>query len=211
MIRMLGALALAAASAAAAIALDGPDPLGRLALRAGMPELAAPLLRDPLWKGIALYRAGAYDAAVAELRRAGPSGYFDRGNALARAGRFPEAVEVYDAALYDEPLDADARANRALVLALIDVVGEAQAAPGRSEPDGGFVEPAGLIVGEAPDTEAYKSNTRRRFEDQYMAATPQWLATLPDEPGQFLRLRLAEESRRRFESGTGLPPPEDPR
>lgn len=211
--RWLLALAALVLTGGVSVALDGLAPLGRAALRAGLPGLAAPLLRDPLWQGVALYRADDYGAAVAALRAAGPRGYFDRGNALARAGRYPEAVEVYDAALYDRPRDADARANRALVLALISVVGEAQAATGRSEPDGAPPEPQ---FQEHQETYyqpilTNQEQGRRHFEDQAMAATPQWLATLADEPGQYLELRLRSEQERRFADGIGLPPPEDPR
>lgn len=207
--RALALLALIAAAAGAAFALDGAAPLGRAALNAGLPSLAAPLLNDPLWRGLALYRAGDYEAAVAALRAAGPSGYFDRGNALARAGRYREAVEVYDAALYDRPRDDDARANRALVSALAGLVGEAQAATG--------------APGEGEDAPQFHQETyyqpilteqqqvRKSFDAQYVAASRQWLATLPDAPGQYLKLRLQAEQKRRLEIGTGMPAPEDPR
>ena len=38
----------------------GSAPFGRVALSFGLPKLAAPLLRDPLWRGVAHYRAGAF-------------------------------------------------------------------------------------------------------------------------------------------------------
>ena len=126
--RLLALSFLILLTASGAIALDGPAPFGRLALSLGYPSLAAPLLDDPFWKGVAFYRQGRYEEAVAALRAAGPAGYYNRGNALARIGRFNEAIEVYDAHIYRAPHDDDAHVNRTLIVDLAGVVGEGRLA-----------------------------------------------------------------------------------
>lgn len=211
--RKLALAILILLTGAAAIALDGLAPFGRLALSFGYPALAEPLLDDPHWKGIALYRQGRYEEAVAALRAAGPSGYYERGNALAQAGRFNEAIEVYDAHIYRVPNDDDAHFNRTLIVDFVGVVGE-----GRLSADGmtkGLVTGGQTEVAEKLDamTEAWnrwRQSGRRTFADQAVVASRQWLTTLPDEPGRYLKLRLAAEHKRRFDARIGMAPAADP-
>jgi Ca-activated chloride channel family protein len=42
-----------------------------------------------------------------------------------------------------------------------------------------------------------------------MIADEQWLATMPDEPGRYLKLRIAAEYQRRLEAGIAAPPGDD--
>lgn len=93
-----------------------PDQQAAQALREGHPEQAQQLARDPAWRGVAAYRAGDYAAAAADLQHAsGGDAAYNRGNALARAQRYQDAIKAYDEALKLDPADADARANRKAV------------------------------------------------------------------------------------------------
>jgi Ca-activated chloride channel family protein len=84
------------------------------------PEQAAARLDDPEWKGSALYRSGQFDAAAQVFDRAeGPRASYNRGNALARAGKLEEALAAYDNALAANPDMEDARHNRKLVEELL--------------------------------------------------------------------------------------------
>ena len=61
-----------AAGGVLALAIAGPAALGKLALLAGLPGLAAPLISAPAIKGVALYRAGDHrgaDLAFRDLAR----------------------------------------------------------------------------------------------------------------------------------------------
>jgi tetratricopeptide (TPR) repeat protein len=118
---MMRVLAIAACLLAGVVALAGGDRGGRLLLHWGMPSLAASMLSDPAWRGIALYQASRHDEALAALRATrSPEAAYNLGNALARTGDFKLAVKAYDLALRRDPDDGDARANRALVLALMN-------------------------------------------------------------------------------------------
>lgn len=64
----------------------------------------------------AAYRRGDYEAAARGFERLpGADAAYNRGNALARMGRYEDALAAYDAALKAAPGMADAAANRAAV------------------------------------------------------------------------------------------------
>lgn len=70
--------------------------------------------------GTQAYRAGEFDAAAQAWRGLDSAvGHYNRGNALARAGQYRDAIDAYDAALLEQPGMADAIANKAAVEALL--------------------------------------------------------------------------------------------
>jgi len=116
-------LALPAAPAQAGVWRDlwqRPDQQAQDALAAGNAKEAQSLARDPDLRGTAAYRAGDFAGASEDFTRAegaDPSADADynRGNALARQGKFADALKAYDAALARAPQMEDARVNRAAV------------------------------------------------------------------------------------------------
>ncbi len=91
------------------------------ALELGDPARAASVARDPLWKGSALYRDGQYEEAADAFAQSDQTAAdYNRGNALARAGRLRAAVRAYDTVLEADPQHPDALYNRALVARLIE-------------------------------------------------------------------------------------------
>lgn len=79
----------------------------------GDAKTAQSLARDPALRGAAAYRAGDFAAAEQHFGAlAGADAQYNRGNALAKAGRYEEALAAYDNALKTDPQHADAKANR---------------------------------------------------------------------------------------------------
>ncbi|MCM0611570.1 VWA domain-containing protein [Marinobacter sediminum] len=80
------------------------------------PDQATKLLQTPEWRGSALYKSGKFQEAAKEFSGVeGPLADYNRGNALARAGKLEQAIEAYDTALEQSPELEDAQYNRNLV------------------------------------------------------------------------------------------------
>jgi Ca-activated chloride channel family protein len=191
---------LLAAAGLAAIVAAGPQALGRLTLMVGLPGVAAPLISDPSVRGVALYRAGRYQDADDAFRAAGRGSTYNRGLSLAATGHYPLARAYFDAVLFAAPGDSEARENRNVVAALIPPVIGAGNEAGRIN-----VTPI-AVPGGMPTDETTRVHGRR-LDAGGLVADGTWLATLPDDPGEFLRLRLDDEHRRRL--SLGQTPPEE--
>jgi Ca-activated chloride channel homolog len=77
---------------------------------------AAAKFQNPRWKASALYRAGRYaDAAKLLDESQTADDYYNQGNALARQGDLPGALQAYQQALQKNSAHADARYNQELV------------------------------------------------------------------------------------------------
>lgn len=184
---------------ATCLVLAGPQALGRLALLAGLPRPATVLLTDPLEKGVALYRAGEYAAADAAFAGSGRSQTYNRGLSLAATGDYPLSVAYFDAVLFANPADAEARRNRDLVRGMYPPMQGDSIVPGRIEGHGGLgpAEETAQTTAGIQDPE-----THRKIDARGVVASDEWLATISDDPGEFLRLRLKAEYDRR--AGQGL-------
>jgi len=183
----------------ACVLLAGPGAWGRLLLVSGLPA-GAGLMSDPAARGLALYRSGSYEAADKAFADAGRGQTFNRALTLAATGRYALSVAYFDAVLFSNPADAEARRLRALVDRLAPKTRGDSIAPGRLAGHG-----SGLYQAEksrwgwpgTPDPEWQRKVSARGY-----AASDAWLDTITDDPGEFLRLRLAREYERR--AGLGL-------
>jgi len=191
---------LLAGAGLAALAAAGPTALGRLFLMAGLPGAAAPLIDDPAVRGVALYRAGRYTEADDAFRAAGRGSTYNRGLSLAATGSYPLSRAYFDAVLFAAPGDSEARENRDVVNGLIPpVIGEGNEA--------GRIAVKAIAVPGGMPTEQSVLGYGKRLDAGGLVADAGWLATLPDDPGEFLRLRLSGEHRRRL--SLGQTPPEE--
>jgi Ca-activated chloride channel family protein len=116
----IGLVLLLVPLSAGAVDWDGlwrrDDQRGVAALEQGDAARAAQLFEDPEWKASALYRSGRYDESAKTLEGHDTQrAHYNRGNALARTGQFPQAIAEYEEALRLDPNDADARYNRDLL------------------------------------------------------------------------------------------------
>ena len=92
-----------------------------------------------LQRGVEAYRSGDYKAAMSHWADLpGADAAYNRGNALARQGRYDEAIAEYDRALRQQPGMADATENRRVAAAARKQRAEQQAQrkpqPGSSSP-----------------------------------------------------------------------------
>ncbi|MEJ1162013.1 tetratricopeptide repeat protein [Prosthecomicrobium sp. N25] len=89
--------------------------------------------------------------------------------------------------------------------------GEGQARGSATDSEG-----AGRSGGAAALAKAFEQAAIRQalvnkpFDNKSIVASRQWLATLPDDPGRFLKLRLQVEREQRAEKGLAVPPGGDP-
>ncbi len=96
-----------------------PDQQGHRALAAGDSERAQQLFQDPAWSGTAAYQSGDYTAAASAFEALDSAdAWYNRGNALARAGELDAAIAAYRESLARKPEQADAQNNIELLEAL---------------------------------------------------------------------------------------------
>jgi len=164
------------------------DQQGRRAFERGDFARAAALFEDPMWRGVAAYRTGDWDAAVdAFARLESPEGLFDLGNAYARRGDLALAVAAYEQALARRPGWREAKENRDLVAALIpkpkkpDEEEEAEEAPD-VKPD------------EVKFDEKGKKGKEGRVEVSQAQVGEMWLRGLTTSPAGFLRQKFATQA-----------------
>ena len=97
-----------------------PDQQAAAALAQGDHQRALGLAQRPDQRGAASYRLGDYQAAAEAFGAAGGAeGQYNRGNALALAGKLEEALAAYDEALKTQPGMEDAAYNKARVEELL--------------------------------------------------------------------------------------------
>ena len=97
-----------------------PDQQASKALAAGDYARAAAVAPDAARRGSADYKRGDYQLALDEFSRTtGADADYNRGNALARLGRYQDAIAAYDKAIAEAPPNDDAKANKAAVQALL--------------------------------------------------------------------------------------------
>lgn len=93
-----------------------PDQRAAAALAQGDAARAQELARDPQWRGSAAYRAGDYAAATESFAKGqGADALYNQGNALAKAGKYEEAIGAYERALAANPAMDDAKSNKQAV------------------------------------------------------------------------------------------------
>ena len=185
-----------------ALIASGGDARGKLALLLRLPGLAAQSVSSPDVRGVMLYDAGDYAAADASFQQAGRGSTYNRGLSLAATGNYPLSRAYFDAVLFANPSDSQARENRNVVNALIPPL------QGEGNGTGRIATVVIATPGGSPVAEARRLG--RPLDEGKRVADAAWLATLPDDPGEFLRLRLRDEYGRRLSMGLTAPDKGDP-
>jgi len=136
---------------------------------------AAEQFDNPAWRASANYRAGNYEDAAAQVPEqadGSPDGtsadsQYNTGNALARLGRFEEAIAAYDQTLTQRPNHEDALHNKALLEELLEQQREQkQEQQSDSSDDSESNDESGQSGGEASDSQASDTPSDSASEDQ---------------------------------------------
>jgi Ca-activated chloride channel family protein len=166
-----------------------PDQQGRRLFERGDYAAAASRFADPMWQGWAYWRAGDYaNALTAFAHLETPEAYLMMGNCNARLKDYPRALAAYDNALKQRPGFAQARANRALVAALIP-----KPAKDKDDPQEEKTEPeAGETV---LDTDEKKGKLARLERGEKAKQDAElWMRNLQVSPADFLRQKFQMEA-----------------
>lgn len=190
------------AAGIAALAIAGRASVAKLLLIIGMPGFATSFLDDPAIRGVAEYQAGDYAAADDAFRKAGRGSTYNRGLSLAATGDYALSVAYFDAVLFANPADREARENRNLINELVP------ANRGEANNAGRIAAESIAVPGGSPVDEIKRLG--RPLDEGRRVADSEWLESLQDDPGEFLRLRLAAEHKRRLSMGLTAPEGGDP-
>lgn len=124
---------------------------------------AARLFEDPAWIASAHYRLGDYQSALDVWQGFdNETAHYNRGNALAKMGRYPEALNAYEQALQRDPDHTDALYNKARIEAWLKHQQSPQSADGKQQQ-------AGESLSEQPPGEqdsAGEGNQSRQADEQ---------------------------------------------
>jgi len=179
-----------------------PDEQAAKLLAKGNPKRAAQRFKDRSWQGVANYRSGAYPEAVDNFsEKDTAASYYNRGNALAHLGQYEKSIEAYDAALKEEPDNADAKYNRDLLKKLLEQQKQKQ---GRAKTRDDKQQQANKQVGQGqeggdqdkqgqPQPKEVQSNKENADQKEQREAKQQWLRRIPDNPGGLLRHKFLRD------------------
>jgi Ca-activated chloride channel family protein len=165
-----------------------PDQQGRYFYDRGEFGRAAEHFEDPLWRGIAFERTQDYEQALNSFALSDTAeGWYNQGNALARLGKYPEAVEAYRQALNQRQPWKDAEDNLALVKSFIpkppdkkDKVQQQEEAPDL---------PPDQIKFDEKGKQGKKTAMTIKLDPKQIADI--WMRNIQTTPADFLRQRFA--------------------
>lgn len=208
-----------------------PDRQATQLWNAGQFAQAAQHFQRPDWRAAAAYRAGAYPQAAQDyLGLQTVDGFYNAGNALAKAGDYQRAIAAYNQALQRDAQHADALFNRELVQKLLDKQKQSQSdkqqqqqqSPSEKKAESSTSQPkqtdrsspkkpaesppksppADQAKKEIPNKESEAQKTpSNRSEREQQQAKEQWLRLIPDDPAYLLREKFLRDHLRRQNGG----------
>ena len=167
-----------------------PDQQGRIAFDRGDYREAAKRFADPMWRGIAAYRAFDFLTAAQEFRKIETTeGRFALGNAEAQNHAWERSIMAYDEVLKAQPGHAAAKTNRAIVEALW----EAQEEKRRKQEKDDNAPPDQKADEMRVDTKQ-KGGKRIQVKPEDVTtagAAEAWMRAVQTTPADFLKLKFA--------------------
>src|SRR5262245_11513776 len=166
-----------------------PDQQGRIAFDRGDYAAAKGLFADPMWRGIAAYRAYDFLAAAETFRKVeGTAGRFALGNAEAQNHAYEKAIKAYDDVLAAQPNNEAAKHNKAIVEAAL----EAQEEKRRKQEKG--EAPPDEKADEMRVDKKQKGGERIVVKADDLTtpgAAEAWMREVQTSPADFLKLKFA--------------------
>jgi Ca-activated chloride channel homolog len=167
-----------------------PDQQGRIAFDRSDYAEAARRFADPMWRGIAAYRALDFLTAAQEFRKVETlEGRFALGNAEAQNHAWERSMAAYDEVLKAQPGHQAAKANRAIVAALF----EAQEKKRRQQEQDNSAPPDEK-ADEMRVDQNQKGGKRIQVTPQDVTtagAAEAWMRAVQTTPADFLKLKFA--------------------
>jgi Ca-activated chloride channel homolog len=167
-----------------------PDQQGRIAFDRGDYASAAKLFADPMWRGIAYYRAFDFLEAAKQFQQVDTiEGKFALGNAQAQNHAFEKAIKAYDEVLKVEPQNVAAKTNRAIVAAAL----KAQEAKRRKQENDDSAPPDEKAdeMRVDPDQKGGKRIQVTPDDLTTEGAAEAWMREVQTTPANFLKLKFA--------------------
>jgi Ca-activated chloride channel family protein len=149
---------------------------------------AATAFSDPVWKGVATYRDGSFEAAAGIFagQDTAPSAY-NQANSLAMQGKYTEAVARYDRALELQSDWDDALVNRRIAIARAEMLRREG-----GEGTGGKLGADEIVFGEgsssSPSGEEVVEENMPISDTELQAL---WLRQVQTRPADFLRAKFS--------------------
>jgi Ca-activated chloride channel homolog len=167
-----------------------PNQQGRLAFDRGDYAAAAKLFADPMWRGIAAYRAYDFLAAAQEFEHVDTvEGRFALGNAQAQNRAYEKAIKAYDEVLKTQPGNVAAKTNRSIVLAALEAQEEKRRKQEQADP-----APPDEKADETRVDPKQKGGKRVQVTPQDLTtagAAEAWMRQVQTSPADFLKLKFA--------------------
>jgi Ca-activated chloride channel homolog len=163
------------------------DQQGRYYYEKGEYQKAAERYEDPMWKGLALVRAGDDEGALNAFALSDSAeAWYNQGNSLAHLDRYPEAVEAYQQALARRHSWREAQENLELVQSLIPK------AKKKDEDEEQEISP-NLPPDQVQFDEKGKKGKSAQLQQKINPAklADIWMRNIQTTPADFLRLRFA--------------------
>ena len=174
-----------------------PDQQGRRDYERGDYAEAAQAFQDPLWRGIAWYRAGECKKAAASFAlRDTAEAHYNQGNARLMLGKYDDAIACYDRALATSPDWKEALENRELAAARAKMVEQTGGDMGDQLIGADEIVFDSKAKSTGQDTDVAGSDALSSQEIQAL-----WLRRVQTHPSDFLTAKFAYQQASRAEGG----------
>jgi Ca-activated chloride channel family protein len=170
------------------VTLLTPDQKAWRMYQQGDLDTAAAQFRDPMWKGVALFKAGEFEQAAGVFAGFNTAdAAFNRGNALLMRGSYDAAAESYSRALELRAEWDDARINRDIALGRASKLKQEG-----GEGTGGKLGADDIVFSDSPSSpsaEEEQTEGGQPLSDSEINAL--WLRQVQTKPADFLAAKFA--------------------